>query len=211
MTSPDMSPVDHDPTAFMEACRLAALDKAENPRFVRDRNGHAHWAAEYPHVFTFDGQLVIIEGYPGGALTHVIVETTEERILIRKTSEGVQSADLQTFVLTSTNMARQAAEQGEPLEPRPIATKTLAGVVLVPGTVMQLGYDPRSGTFPRSHGVITRITGLQMNDEGKVAPDALQPPETDAYEIYNGHLRSIDETRRVGGRVLKQIQIQIQK
>ncbi len=226
---------DERAAAFIEACRLAANDKARHPQLARDRNGQAHWAAHYPHVFTFDGQLrgmfdlvhsdpgqrpdeqlALAEGFPGGALTHVIIETdADERMLIRKVSGGVQSALYQTFNLTSTGMARQAAQQGKLLEPRPIATETLAGVVLVPGMVMQLGYDPHTRTHPRSRGNITRITGLQMDEAGKAAPDTLQLQQldlyTDTYDVFKGHLRSIEATRAIGSEALRQIRIQKNK
>ncbi len=42
--------------AANEAQRLAAIDKMRNRKVV-EKGGRHYWAAEYPNVFTFDGQL----------------------------------------------------------------------------------------------------------------------------------------------------------
>jgi len=195
-------PEDKRNAAFAEATRLAGLDRIQNRRVVKDSDGQDHWAAEYPTVFTFDNE------HRGGVLTSVVIETDAgERILVRKTSGEAQDASNQTFDLISTGMAKQAAERGKVLQPCPIATETLAGVVLVPGLPMQLGYDPHTNKTPSSLGNITRITGLQMDKNGLVGE--LQQPEryTDARQAFNDHLEGIGKrgAQRIGARVLQQV------
>lgn len=188
--------------AFKDACEWSERDKMQNPRFVRDRNGHTHWAAEYPDVFTFDGQLI------NGALTHVIVETAVgERIVVRKSDDPGQASPL---LLISTGMARQAAQEGKPLEPRPITSEMVEGVVLVPGLPMRLARDPRTDVAPRSQGIISRITGLQMDQAGLVVSydPQLQRDDlyTDAYDIFNAHLHRIEASKPIGSAALRRIQ-----
>jgi hypothetical protein len=207
--------------AFERAKQLSDADAGGYKRIVHDKTGEAHWANEYPNVFSFDGQirgdfdwvhrdvqkrppeqhLVANHDAIGGPVTDVIIETDMgEKVLIRKTSGDTKSAMKQTFDLISLNMARDAVKKGEVPQARPIDTKTLAGIVLIPGMPMRLGIDPRTGMTPRTQGNITKITGLKMNDAGKVAPNhpMLKDPQrySSARENFNAAIRA--EEQRLG-------------
>lgn len=198
--------------ALTEAERLASVDKMRNRRIV-EKDGELYWAAEYPNVFTFNGQLrgkfdwvhkdpskrsgaqqIASIGGLEGKMTDVIIEMDDgEQVIIRKRNDAV-SSQLQEFDLVSTNMAKVAAAAGTELEPRKIPTDVLAEVVVVPGLPMRLGLDPTTGTAPRTRGNVVRITGLALNESGKVSqghPDLNKPDKrTDAREKFNAAIRT---------------------
>ncbi len=128
----------------------------------------------------------------------MIIETDEgESVLIRKLN-GATSAMLQQFDIVSTNMAEKAAVNGSELQPRAISTEALAGVVVVPGLPMRLGFDPNTGLAPKTYGNVTRITGLLLNESGEVQyghPDLARPEKvTDARDRFNDAIRSARST-----------------
>lgn len=203
--------------ALAHVKKLAALDARNRQKIVKGSDGKPYWAAEYPTVFAFDGQLRgsfdrlprdpskltpeqqigLMTGVEaaGGRFTDVVVETDMgEQVLIRKTSEDAISSSKQTFDVMSTTIAEEAGRQGQKPTPRSLDTSMLADVVLVPGMPMQLGRDPTTGTMPRTRGNITKITAFRMNEAGEVHPDnhRLKMPEShiDTRERFNRSIRA---------------------
>jgi hypothetical protein len=173
--------------AAVEARRLAAEDAMlRNKRIVRGEDGTAYWAAEYPTVFSFTGEMRgtfnLVPKDPsqwtpamamlqnndaiGGNKNQVIIETDAGEVIrvCRTSPDATLSGYKQTFQLYSNTMA----ERGQK-DPRPIDQSMLAYAVVVPGMRMKLGMDPATGRNLGSRGNVTRITAIKMNDQNKVA------------------------------------------
>ena len=188
----------------LKAAQLeAGWDGTQNMVVVKRGNGDPHWGAEYPNIFTFDGQLrsvldeipdpnspridAMFGGDPTGASTAVIIAFENGTTLtVKKDNPEEPLSGRQRFSLT-------AVTKDGTLFERPMPTETLAGAIAVPGK--PLVFSPAVGETDSLvfKSRVARITSLQLSDKGKVDPrhPTLQKPERhrDVVAEMNGRVR----------------------
>ncbi len=220
VTNPDSLSDDDKTRAVNTARREAGIDQMQNKAIVQSGEGK-YWAAEYPHVFSFNGILrgnfeqvhkdtskrdngeaVAISGF-GGESTHVIIETDDGHALTIRRTNDKKSAALQEFEISSTTM--HTGVDGDESLRRPVDTQQLKDVVVMPGHPLVLNSDPESGKKFRTRGNVTKITSVNRTEEDRV-PDNhpyLARPEmvSDAPERFLGAVeaaRQMDAAVAIG-------------
>ncbi len=220
VTNPDSLSDDEKVRAIDVARKEAGIDQMQNRAIVQS-GGAKYWAAEYPHVFSFNGILrgnfeqvhkdvgqrdngeaVAISGF-GGESTHVIIETDDGHVFTIRRTNDKKSAALQEFEISSTTM--HMGVDGDELLRRPVDTQQLKDVVAMPGHPLVLNSDPESGKQLRTRGNVAKITSVNRTEEDRV-PDNhpyLSRPEmiSDAPERFLGAVeaaRQMDAAVAIG-------------
>jgi hypothetical protein len=169
-----------------EATLDAAEDARLHPRVVFNKEGIPHKAAEYDSVFSFQGELI------DGPMTDVIVETDNGKMLFKRM---INPEGETTFSLITTGGALGQIETNQPISTLVLPAEVLERSLIVPGKPVTLG-NPRKGKLLQPGGVVTRITGLQLDEAGrlKMSDHMLRKAAeqvTDARDAFNDDIRYI--------------------
>ncbi|HEY4963392.1 MAG TPA: hypothetical protein VIH90_01720 [Candidatus Saccharimonadales bacterium] len=178
-TDPDGLSTEDRQEALVIAKTEARWDATQNKIVVVNGAGEEYLGAEYPNIFSFDGQIrgqyeevpddranwstgMQLATDMGGKFNDVIIEFDNgEMVHVQKTSGDKVGGKLQTFDITSTKAVKNGVEK------QPIKSEALAGVVAIPGERLRMGST-------LSEGTVSRVTAFSMDEPSRKSAEQVQ-------------------------------------